>query len=117
MSNIPSARSSPRIVNGVLKWYEFDTFTLDLELELEDQDGEPVTIGTDDIVEINFYNRSEDKVKEWHFTNISSNVVTLVFDDEVTALFPAGWYHYDIIYKGENRTTIAKRVQLIVEEE
>lgn len=117
MTSLPSARSSPRIINGVLKWYEGDTFTLDLEIELEDQDGLAKDIADTDTVDVVFYNRSEDKVKEWHFTNISNNVVTLVFDDEVTALFPAGWYHYDIIYKGENRTTIAKRVQLIVEED
>ena len=36
---IPVARVSPRIANGCICWYEGDTFSLRLRLELEDQDG------------------------------------------------------------------------------
>ena len=36
MNNLPRADLSPRIVNGVLKWYEGDTFSLQIDLELED---------------------------------------------------------------------------------
>ena len=36
MSNLPNAEQSPRVVNGVIKWYEGDTFDLTIGLDLED---------------------------------------------------------------------------------
>ena len=51
---IPAARVSPRIANGCICWYEGDTFSLRLRLELEDQDGAAVTVGASDSVKITF---------------------------------------------------------------
>lgn len=115
MTSLPSARSSPRIINGVLKWYEGDTFTLDLELQLEDQDGTAIDIASADTVDIVFSNRSDDIIKDFEFTNIKNNTVTIVVDAEVSALFTAGEYKYNVIYKGSNRTTIAHDNDVIVE--
>ena len=114
MSNLPSARSSPRIVNGVLKWYEGDTFTLDIELELIDQDGAAIDTNGKEVL-IKFYDMSEDLVKEFNIKNIQNNTVSLEFNSEITALFPQGEYHYDVIYMGEHRTTIAKDNAIVVE--
>ena len=54
MSNLPNAEQSPRVVNGVIKWYEGDTFTMDLGLGLTDQDGEAVTLNAADTVKVTF---------------------------------------------------------------
>lgn len=105
-NNIPNAKVSPRVENGVIKWYEGDTFSLQLELELRDQDGEAITIGENDTVHIIFRDDTLDAVKEFNFTEITGNIVTMVFDSTVTALFPKGRYTYDVHYTGENRTTV-----------
>ena len=49
-NTIPGARVSPRIANGCICWYEGDTFSLRLRLELEDQDGADVAIGQTDTI-------------------------------------------------------------------
>ena len=98
MNNLPRADLSPRIVNGVLKWYEGDTFSLQIDWELEDQDGEPITIQPKDTVKVVFKNKSLRTVKEFMFTGINVNTIHLNFDNECTALFEKGNYTYDIIY-------------------
>lgn len=50
MTKLPAARPSPRVAGGVLRWYAGDTFKVTLRLELQDQDGEAVTVGADDSV-------------------------------------------------------------------
>lgn len=115
MSKLPNAQPSPRIVNGVISWYEGDTFTLIIELDLEDQDGEPIVIGPADTVDVTFTNRSEAEVKRFSFTGIEGNSVSLVFDEEVSGLFTKGDYRYDMRFKAENNTTIAHRNNVCVE--
>lgn len=115
MNNIPSARSSPRIVNGVIKWYERDTFSIDIELELTDQDGEKVEVKPTDVVEVNIYNRSDKLVTSFVRENVANNTITIDIDKETTKLFTAGEYHYDVIVEGESRTTIARNNDIIVE--
>ena len=115
MSVLPSARPSPRIVNGVLKWYQGDTFQLDIELQLEDQDGEIVNIASSDTVTVVFYDRRVRVVKEFVSTNIEGNTASLLFDEQTTALFPAGEYTYNVYLDGEKRTTLAKDNNVVVE--
>ena len=57
MNRLPAARPSPRIAGGALRWYAGDTFSLTLQLELTDQDGEEVAIGASDSVTVSFYDR------------------------------------------------------------
>ena len=106
MSNMQKAEHSPKIVNGVLSWYEGNTFELQFELELVDQDDFPITIADTDTVDIVFRDKKRKIVKGFHFENISENIVVLNFDIEVTALFPEGKYTFDMDYTGENRVTI-----------
>lgn len=115
MAEIPSARQSPRITNGVLKWYQGDTFELSLELALTDQDGEPVTIGASDTVEIVFRDKKNATIKTFTYANITGSTVTLDFDSTATALFEIGEYEYDVIFNHGQRTTIAKGNDAVVE--
>lgn len=115
MNNIPNAEASPRVVNGVLLWYEYDTFDLQVEIDLTDQDGEKVNIGPEDTVRVVFLDRSLDVVKEFEFTDIQDNIVTLDFDAACSALFPKGSYTYDVYYKYADRTTICKNNKVVVE--
>lgn len=106
---IPGARMSPRIANGCICWYEGDTFSLVLRMELEDQDGADVTIGESDTVKVTFRDRTEQTVQEFSFESVAENSVTLEFTDEVTGKFPRGVYTYDILYTHGDRTTLASR--------
>ena len=65
MTKLPAARPSPRVAGGVLRWYAGDTFTITLRLELQDQDGEAVTVGADDSVTVRFSICSS---MSWYFT-------------------------------------------------
>nr|DAP37805.1 MAG TPA: hypothetical protein [Caudoviricetes sp.] len=104
---IPAARVSPRIANGCICWYEGDTFSLRLRLELEDQDGAAVTVGASDSVKITFYDRMRAQVQQFVFSGIVGNTVTLDFTEDVSAKFRKGLYRYDILYTHGDKTTLA----------
>lgn len=114
-NNIPAAEMSPRIQNGVLMWYEGDTFTADITLYLTDQDGEVVTIPDDATVVVRFVDASNDTAKEFSFTNIEENTVSLEFDATCSALFPRGEYRYDLYFTADNRTTLISKNRVVVE--
>ena len=115
MSSIPNARQSPRIENGIVKWYEGDTFDLCLELELTDQDGDDIAIAASSTVTVEFVNRQNEAVKTFEFTGITGNTVTLDFDSACTALFPKGEYRYCVYYTAGRRTTLAADNVCVVE--
>lgn len=112
MSNIPNAKQSPRLDNGVLAWYQGDTFSLQIELDMTDQDGVAVEATGD--VEVVFRDDCHNIVKEFTCTP-SNNIITLNFNEDVSALFPIGEYTYDMYYNGEHRTTIANDNKVVVE--
>lgn len=115
MYELPNARPSPRIVNGVLKWYEGDTFELDVELQVTDQDGETVNISDTDTVEFVFKDCRREIIKTFSFAKITDNTVTLVFDKTVSAMFPKGEYTCDVYLVGERRITLAKDDPVVVQ--
>lgn len=112
MSFIPNAKQSPRIERGVLKWYRGDTFDLQIDLELTDQDG--VAVEATGTVEVVFRNDCNRPVKEFTLTP-ANNIVTMDFNADVSALFPIGEYTYDVYYNGEERTTIANDNKVVVQ--
>lgn len=89
MTKLPAARPSPRVAGGVLRWYAGDTFKVTLRLELQDQDGEAVTVGADDSVTVRFSDEQNAPVHTFSFTGVTGNCVTLVFDDGEREI-PAG---------------------------
>lgn len=115
MSTLPAARQSPRIENGILYFYMGDTFELDLELTLTDQDGEDISIAAASTVKVEFLNRQNQTVKSFEFTDIQNNTVTLCFDAVCSALFSRGEYRYRIYYTAQQRTTLAADDICIVE--
>lgn len=112
---LPGAEVSPRIANGCLCWYAGDTFSLSLELELTDQDGEPVAIGAEDTVTVTFRDAEDTEVHEAEFTDIENNTVTVEVSQSVTEKFPEGDYSYDIRLEHGNRTTVVRRNIIHVE--
>lgn len=112
---LPGAQVSPRIANGCLCWYEGDTFQIDLEMSLEDQDGEKVEMAGGDSVAFTFYDKTRNKVHECTFTGVQQNTVTLNVTQVVSAKFPKGLYTYDVVYTHGDRTTLARDNRIRVE--
>lgn len=110
MAKLPWAKLSPRIENGVIYWYEGDTFRLHLHLELWDTEGLPVEPREEDTAELCFYNKSMDPVMTLQFTSeqVRSGILTLPMDEAATALFPAGRYTYDLRLLGQERKTLIR---------
>lgn len=112
---IPGAYASPRVENGVLLWYEGDTFEITVLLELVDQDGDGVEISTTDTMKFTFYNAEKEVVHEITFAEIEDDRVTLSFTDAVTAKFPKGKYTYDARLTHNNKTTLVRGNRICVE--
>lgn len=112
---IPSAYPSPRLDKGVLRWYEGDTFKIALRFELKDQDGESVSVGTTDSVNVEFLDDTRQTVHTFSFPEVEENQVELEFNAEVTAKFGKGKYTYDIRYVHGDKTTLARDNQAFVE--
>ncbi len=121
---IPSAEVSPRNDNGILKFYEGDTFIFQLYLELEDQDGEDIILdGSKDSVVISFFDYKNRIAKTFSFGNGkdnligAENILELDFDEETTGLFEKGKYTYDCIVEieGIGKRKIIDRAPVIVE--
>lgn len=117
MGNLPNAEMSPRIVNGVLYWYEGDTFQIDINIDLVDQDDDPIYLQPTDTVNIQFSNDYGNTVKSICFTNISDNSISLIVDSDFSALFPAGKYTYDVVATNScGKRTVANNNKVVVEE-
>ena len=108
MGNIPAAKTSPRVENGCLCWYEGDTFEIQMQIELTDQDRQNENILESDIVTITFYDESRAIVQEFAFQNVQGNTVTLSFTDEISKKFLKGRYRYDMLYTYNNKTTLIR---------
>lgn len=116
MVQLENAKMSPRIENGILCWYKGDEFTFSINLVLMDTDGEIVDILPEDKITVLFEDEKGEEVKEFEFTSISANTITLEFVDEVTALFREGKYKYDITIDHNGiKTTLAKGNDVLVE--
>ena len=115
MSTIPAAKASPRIENGVLKWYEGDTFDLTIEITLVDATPVAIDIPASATITLIFYNERKAKVKDFIFTNIENNKIDVPMDAETSALFKRGRYSYDMKYDSATLTTIVNDNICVVE--
>ena len=114
MPKLPRADRSPDIENGVIQFYEGDTFSIAIQIDLEDQFGEPVTLTAEDTVTIEFRDCREEVIWRDTWTGIEDNCITLEIDDDSTRLFRAGKYTYDVVLESETRTTLASGNKIIV---
>ena len=71
MSQLNPAKPSPRIEDGILKWYVGDTFQMVLHISIVDQDGAPVTIGVGDTITFTFKKDRKTPLFSLTYGNIS----------------------------------------------
>lgn len=115
MGNVPAAKPSPRTEYGILKWYEGDTFCIQLNLTAKDPGGHEVALTAEDTAAINFYDCTRRKVTTMEFADLSAGFVTLDFPEDVSGKFTKGRYTYDVVLNHENITTVANNNRILVE--
>lgn len=123
-TNIPSANISPRNDNGILKFYEGNTFTFNLMFNLKDQDGEEIVLdGSKDSVVISFSDYKNRLITTFGYGKgqnnsiLDGNIVQVDFDDSVSQLFEKGKYQYNgvIEIEGIGKRTVIDRAPVVVE--
>lgn len=117
MQALRKGKPSPRIENGILIWYQGDTFVLRLALQLRDCFGLPVALTEQDSLEITVRDLREDVVTVFSFPGeaLTEGEVEVSFDGERSALLKAGEYTYDVVLCHGERITLAKNNRMIVE--
>ena len=110
MSEIITAKHSPRIDNNIFYWYEHDTFAIQLEINLiAKETGEPIVVKDTDQMIICFY-KNNIPIHKFCYTNFNNgHKFVLDFSHEVSKKFTEGTYEYRIIYVGSNKTTIVAK--------
>ncbi len=122
VENLKAAPLSPRMDNGVIKWFDGDTFTIQMLLSLVgkglDENGHPIddapiSLKPTDQVVVTFYDCHKKIVHIFVSTNIPCkpnepgyNTINLVFDTDISYKFPRGKYTYcvKIVRKKEDGT-------------
>lgn len=108
MGNIITAKQSPRIEDGILKWYEGDTFSFIWTINLTNKDtGNPMVFMPEESVDFEFCNEFGQLIQVFSFDNIpTDNKVRLDFNEDVSRKFRIGKYKYSVKYNGINTVTL-----------
>ena len=97
---------SPRVENGVLKWYEGDAFFVRFGLVINKQTGEELVIGESDKVVVTFYDSYCRKIVAIDVPVSNGKTLPVHIDSRRSKLFPVGNYHYDVELHRNNSETI-----------
>lgn len=111
MAILPSAYESPRIENGTVRFYRNDTFEVDLTINVTDNNGLPVTLLPDDMIDIIVTSCRGEVLVERHYTgaDLTGNVLTIPVDRLTSESIHPGRHKYDIYLTHDgDRTTIVK---------
>lgn len=108
-----NAAQSPRFEGTELHYYEGDTFTLEMPINLQ-KDGEAVMISPVDEICLSFY-KGDILLAEKSFTGIEDNTIYLFWDEEFTKKFKKGDYTYRMRFNGDFVRTILSDMRICVE--
>lgn len=112
---IEGAKPSPRILNGNIYWYEGDTFSIPLTIDIGTL-REGINISKGNTVVLNFFNTAGTLVFYKNATVIENNTVQFEISGTETSKLPAGRYRMKILHENsEGRVTVAPDVRVIVE--
>lgn len=112
---ILSNKQSPRYENKTWKWYVYNTFNLIFKIRLLDSDDQEITIGENDYIQVEFYQKGKTLVHTFKFTDLEwttpqsgNNYIEIIldFDEEVSKKFEVNKYTFCITYYGDEITTV-----------
>ena len=111
---INCAKQSPRVCgDNTIRWYEGDTFKLELNFKFTDTNGNTLPVEETDVVKMKIFDGKNEVIHEIEVTG--TNVVPLDMTEKLTSLFTKGEYTYNAHLIGEYRTTLARNNKLVVE--
>lgn len=115
MRNIPAAKGSPRIENGVILFTEGDTFDLKIHLKFHDSEGTQYVISPTDSIDFTVYDETGEEVETQEFESIEDDTVVLSFTDSNIDKYIPGTYRYSLTLKSDFLTTVVLKNKIIVE--
>lgn len=100
------AKESPRVEDGVIKWFCGDAFYISFEL-VDDSTNEPIVLKPNDKVTITFVNHQRLTVKTFEFVEgADCGCLRCHICKDTTKAFTAGRYTFDIKYYNDEYKTI-----------
>ena len=102
-------KQSPRVENGVLKWYVGNAFYINFTIT-NDSDGKLLGFNENDYVKVIFRDKRR-IIKTFDVREVEEGRIQIHMDSRSTCLFGVGKYHYDIeLYRngGETIQTLYK---------
>lgn len=112
---IKCAEQSPRICeDGTIKWYEGDTFQLEFDYTFTDENGNVIAAGPDDKIRIYFTSKAS-LLNVYEAEVVGTNKLLVNVDEDVTKLFKAGEYEYNVRREAQFITTLNKQNKVVVE--
>lgn len=116
---LKGAEQSPRVENGVIYWYCGDTFLWTLKFIITECDGtEYILKDTDKIVvefKKNLYSQDNIYVFEFQNQEYVDNSITMQFTQEISSLFPYGFYKMGVHLEDTDVTTLLPATTICVE--
>lgn len=110
------AQPSPRMVNDIVYWYQFNTFSWTLNFTLTYPNNDEYTLQDTDVIDVVFKRNLDSAiVHEFTFTNFTSNSVTMNFSKEISEKFVRGQYLIGVTLNGNDITTLVPCGQIVVE--
>ena len=111
---VKCAKQSPRICDeGIIHWYEGDTFILTFELTFTNESGDIIETNEKDRITICFNDSTGKLIYKTEVTGTTT--LDVVINEEVTKRFKAGKYSYCVKRCSDFITTIMKMNEVLVE--
>lgn len=111
---VKCAEQSPRVCEqGIIHWYEGDTFILTFDLTFTDENGESIETKEDDRITICFKDHIGRVIHETEA--IGTTTLNIIIDEEATKKFKVGKYSYCVKRCSNFITTIMRMNEVLVE--
>jgi len=111
---IKCAKQSPRVCgDNTIRWYEGDTFQIELNFTKLDNNGNTLSVEETDVFAMTIVNKQKEVIHEIEVTG--TNTIVIDMTEELTAKFTKGTYFYDVELRGEYITTVVNENKLVVE--
>ena len=103
-----ATKKSPRVENGIIKWYEGDAFYLyfNLLMGIKSEGLYPLELSENDKVTVTFSTLQDRVIKIFEITETVADKFPIYIDAKTTRIFRKGKYHYDIELHRNNDETI-----------
>lgn len=98
-SELRAAEATPYVdASGAIVWYEGETFALEIDVALSDDDGAGIPIAAGDTITLTVKNGTGEELSAQ--TAAGTGTVIFSVDTALSAKMPRGAYSYELRYNG-----------------